>query len=84
MKPLGHPVTHFWKVNRMARVTGVDLSAAHEQGDMSSAEWADVVTRCRGCEWTEGCERFLQNHVDGDAEPPKACANHDLFKALKP
>ena len=84
MKPLGNTVNHFWKMNRMARVTGVDPAEAYEKGDLSTAEWADMVTRCRGCDWVDGCGRFLDMHVEGDAAVPEACANYDVFKRLQP
>jgi hypothetical protein len=83
MKPLGDPITHFWNVQRMARATGTDLVAAHDTGALSSEDWAGMVTRCRGCEWAEGCQEWLPEHTDGTAKAPKGCVNRRIFDALK-
>jgi len=84
MKPLGDPVKHFWKVQQMAKATGVDLVEARAEGKLPDAAWADTVTNCRGCDWVEGCERFLDQAEDGQATPPSGCVNQKPFEALKP
>ena len=86
MRPLGNARHHFWLVQRMAGLNGLDLAGARARGDLDQETWADVVERCRGCDWTEGCERFLTKGVlakrDG-AEWPKQCRNRMSLAGLK-
>jgi len=86
MKPLGDTTQHYWLAQRMARLHGVDLTQASVDGEMDQAEWAEMVTRCRGCLWTQGCERHLASGelsgltVDG---LPEKCLNRERFAALR-
>lgn len=82
MKPLGDPITHFWLVQDMARAAGVDLPAARRDGALPDADWAAMVTRCRGCRWTDGCQDWLARQEGGDAFVPPACANRAVFDRL--
>ena len=84
MKPLGDENDHFWKVQRMARATDVDLAQAYAGGELTESQWVETVQRCRSCDWLEGCARFLDRNDTGGAQPPDACINHKLFEALKP
>ncbi len=84
LRPLGDPVRHFWLAQSMAKTAGVDLADASYKGLISQGEWADAVTRCRGCAWVEGCERWLKGHDVGGAEDaPGACVNAEIFARLK-
>lgn len=84
MKPLGDTRSHFWRIQRMAQVTETDLSAAMAQAELSSAEWAEMVEACRGCDWAEGCERWLAAHsAESEAMPPRTCRNRDRFERLR-
>ncbi|MEZ5716201.1 MAG: DUF6455 family protein [Paracoccaceae bacterium] len=86
MRPLGEMRTHYWLAQRMAGRHALDLSEAAARGDLDQETWAGVVQRCRGCGWTEGCERFLAR---GDLAPdpreswPETCPNRTLFASLK-
>ena len=81
-RPLGPVNAHYWRVLRMAQASGVDLAEAVAQAEISAEDWAAMVTRCRGCQWVEGCARWLARS-DDDARPaPRACLNHDRFDAL--
>ena len=82
-KPLGDPITHYWLAKRMAQTVGVDLVAATESGAFSQEDWAETVNRCRGCEWTDGCQKWLPEHEDGADHAPRQCRNTKLFEALK-
>lgn len=82
MKPLGDPLSHFWLVQDMARTADVDLSGLRASGRLSAEDWAQMVTRCRGCAWTKDCKRWLAATQD-DAEVPPACANRAAFDALR-
>ncbi len=82
MKPLGKANHHFWRVQKMARATGIDLVAAVRSGELSPQDWADMVQSCRACDWAEQCRHRLKNgqslgHV------PAECANCDWFEALE-
>ncbi|RFU12152.1 hypothetical protein DZD18_13350 [Rhodobacteraceae bacterium W635] len=84
VRPLGDPVHHFWLAQSMAKATGVDLAAAMREGRIAQQDWADMVTRCRGCIWAEGCAHWLAAQEAGAAEVPGACANADVFTRLQP
>lgn len=80
---LGDETEHYWLVQRMAQATGTDLVAAMEDGALSSADWAGMVTRCRGCTWTDGCGHWLDDPEAGGARPvPQDCENRARFAAL--
>ena len=83
MRPLGETRRHFWLVQRMADVSGLDLARASARGDLDQETWADVVQRCRGCVWTEGCERFLQRGHEDGFEWPEKCLNRLSLATLK-
>ncbi|OWU85493.1 hypothetical protein ATO6_00640 [Oceanicola sp. 22II-s10i] len=85
MNTLGDVSTHLQLVRRMARATGVDLDAAHQRGALADAEWAATVTRCRGCQCTEDCSRWLAEGELAAAGPrpaPQGCENKALFATL--
>lgn len=87
MHALGNPITHFWLVQDMAQAAGVDLAAARREHRLSVEDWAAMVTRCRGCQWTDGCQSWLaaQGTDAADAAPqaPPACANRAVFDTLR-
>ena len=84
MKPLGDQNTHFWLAQRMAQLTETDLVAAMDAAQLTQEDWARMVQECRGCDWAEGCEKFLALQ-DGEpvAEAPETCRNSERFAALK-
>ena len=84
VRPLGDEQKHYWMARRMAKTVGVNLGEAYEAGKLSQEEWAVTVQRCRGCNWAEGCEKWLPQHQDGAERPPRACANLALWERLKP
>jgi len=63
----------------MAKATGTDLQAALEEGRISHADWADLVTSCRACTWVEGCACWLAKQEAGGAEAPESCHNAAFF-----
>lgn len=82
-RPLGETGVHFWRVQRMAKACGVNPAQAADQGDLPQEDWADLVHRCRSCQWAEGCDRWLCNHAGSTGEqPPAQCVNADIFKSL--
>lgn len=86
VRPLWSQTRHYWLAKRMAKATGLDLCAAMDRAALSQADWAQMVTRCRGCGWRESCERWLDRAPDGSGAPrdiPQTCANAHRFAALK-
>ena len=87
IRRLGTPVDHLWLAQRMAKTMGVDLCSAYDAGDLSQQEWASMLTRCRGCAWTEGCSDFLHRatlpDAETQAETPHDCRNATRFDALR-
>ena len=80
---LGDENEHYWLVQRMARATGVDLVEATKAGVLSQEEWAGIVTRCRSCQWSEGCQSWLSEPVDEERPFPETCINRKRLAALK-
>ncbi|GAA6189078.1 DUF6455 family protein [Litorivita sp. NS0012-18] len=80
--PLGSRKRHYWLVQRMAAAAAVDLNAAFEAGDLGSDSWAQTIETCRGCDWVEGCEKWLAQEDEGRAAPA-TCHNRVTFEALK-
>lgn len=84
MKPLGDTKTHFWLAQKMAKITETDLVRAMEKAELTQEDWAEMVNSCRGCDWTNGCERWQESHVEETVEkPPTGCVNRDRFLSLK-
>lgn len=82
MQPLGDEKDHFWLAQRMAKTTGVDLVEAFDTGALGSQDWADMVTRCRGCSAPEKCGRWLDSHYSA-ASQPGYCENRSKFADLQ-
>ncbi|MFW2544299.1 DUF6455 family protein [Primorskyibacter sp. 2E107] len=82
VRPLGATRAHYWMVQRMAKATGVDLVQAAERAALSQDDWARMVTRCRGCEWVQGCSHWLEQGTDALRPCPDGCANQGVFARL--
>jgi rubrerythrin len=67
---------------RMAKTTGADLVSAFDKGELDQHEWAQMVHNCRGCDWTEGCERWLKGHDHSDSVP-QSCPNCGRFSQMQ-
>ena len=80
--PLGDIRHHFMLSQSMAKVTGADLAHAVHEGRITQDDWANAVTRCRGCDWAETCEHWVMAQGDVHVAPPEECANADLFQRL--
>jgi hypothetical protein len=81
--PLGDEKRHYWLALGMAQASGADLQRALDEGRITHGDWAEVVTRCRGCGWTEGCDCWLAAQ-DGEtsASVPQACPNAAFFETV--
>ncbi|MBN8185351.1 MAG: hypothetical protein GYB50_05240 [Rhodobacteraceae bacterium] len=82
-QPLGDPQEHYWLVQRMAQANGTDLVLATDAGILTQEDWAGMVQRCRGCKWTDGCQRWLDRPEDALRDTPEDCVNRAHFAALK-
>lgn len=82
MRPLGETRRHFWLAQKMAGLHGLDLARGSARGDLDQETWAAMVQRCRGCDWTGGCERYLSRGEALDSLP-EGCRNRLGFATLK-
>lgn len=83
VRPMWSLSRHYWLAKRMAKATGVDLAAAMDVAALTQSDWADMVRRCRGCAWREGCERWLDTCEKGERPVPGGCENREKFQRLK-
>ncbi|MFZ7091799.1 DUF6455 family protein [Primorskyibacter sp. 2E233] len=82
-RPLGPERRHYWMAQRMAKATGVDLVEAMEEHALTQEDWSRIVTRCRGCEWVQGCKHWLAQGGDTIRDLPEGCANRARYAALR-
>lgn len=81
-RPLGDERRHYWLALGMAQRTGADLQAALDGGQITHGDWAEVVQKCRGCTWAEGCACWMAAQERGEADVPQACPNAALFERV--
>ncbi len=79
---LGQIMAHVRLVGRMGKATDTDLNGAYEAGDLSQKEWAEMVQICRGCDWADHCDAWLDSH-EKVACPPENCLNRSKFEELE-
>ena len=79
---LGDETEHYWLAQSMAKAVGVDLAKAQTEGHLTQDDWAGMVQRCRGCDWTEGCKKWLSVAAWGQETAPATCENHTRFASL--
>ena len=79
---LGDKTEHYWLVQRMAKASGVNLVRAVEEGLLSQADWAGIVTRCQGCRRAGDCEHWLDAPIDDTRDVPSPCRNRNRFVDL--
>ena len=77
MQTLGEIRPHMFRVLGMAKSRGVDLAAAKADGQITQADFANMVTTCRGCTDPEACARLMEQRR---AVP--FCPNADTFTRL--
>ncbi|MCA0929110.1 DUF6455 family protein [Ruegeria profundi] len=82
MPHLGEIMTHLRLVLRMGQATGTDIVAAHEQGHLTQQDWAEMVHKCRGCDWANRCPDWLDRH-EIVKNAPQTCRNRQRFAALQ-
>lgn len=84
MPKLGAISEHLTLVRRMAQATGTDLAGALQDGGLTSADWADMVTNCRGCACADSCRAHLSmTEITGrPTAAPDYCENRATFARL--
>ncbi|PUB12113.1 hypothetical protein DFP92_11189 [Yoonia sediminilitoris] len=82
MKPMGEPRKHYWQVLKMANATGTPLQAAFEDGDLGSADFADLITKCQRCPQPEKCSVIL-DRVRKLPDTPDFCPNRETYARLR-
>lgn len=81
--PLGDPLRHYWLALSMAKAAGAEVVQAFAQGRLSQDDWAALVHHCRGCDWAQGCRRWLDHVEWGEQAIPEDCANRGVLERLK-
>lgn len=79
---LGDPATHFFLTRSVARVMGVNLSEAMAEHELSAADYAEMVNRCRQCQKVATCQEWLGQKRTRPAEAPEHCCNADILRRL--
>ncbi len=73
---------HFWITRGMARRMGVNLTEAMHDGFLTQADFATMITRCRGCDGAQGCMAFLADHAGQSGSAPDWCRNGTILREL--
>ncbi len=80
---LGPINRHFWLTRSVARCMGVSLSQAMTEGQLSEADYATLVTRCRSAECADTCQLWLANQTTKAEEAPMHCVNAEVLNGLR-
>ncbi|MCB1335187.1 MAG: hypothetical protein KDK26_16445 [Roseivivax sp.] len=80
---LGDPERHFWLTRSVARTLGLNLSEAIASHRLSEGEYAEMVTRCRGCSNTADCEEWLSCGGTKDCTAPRSCRIAEMLARLR-
>ncbi|WP_322891807.1 MULTISPECIES: DUF6455 family protein [unclassified Yoonia] len=82
MQTLGDMREHFLRVVKMSKACGVNLSTALDERQIDAPEYADMVTRCRGCSEVGKCDKLLAT-MPALPQAPAYCENRDEFAQLR-
>jgi len=82
MNTLGEARRHFWLTVGMSRRIGVDLNEAIHAQRLTTTDYTDMVTRCRGCDWADACEDWQAAQKGAISECPRTCLNRSLWDHL--
>jgi hypothetical protein len=66
----------------MAQAMSVDLSELLYIGGLSTSEYAEMITRCRGCAQSTACADWLEARKRGehaDLPSPHQCENREVL-----
>ena len=74
---------HFWITRGMGRRMGVDLSQAIQEGDLTHADFATMITACRTCGRSEFCLALLSERGSAPDALPADCPNRRVLESLR-
>ncbi|WP_275806792.1 DUF6455 family protein [Pseudothioclava nitratireducens] len=74
---------HFWLTRGLARRLGVNITESIHHGFLTQADFADLITRCRGCSRAQGCMAFLSENDGPLASAPDWCPNAPILGELR-
>lgn len=80
---LGDPARHFFMTRSVARVMGLNLNDAMNEGCLAPDTYAGMVTRCRGCALVSACEKWLASQATLTRTPPPGCCNSTILADLR-
>jgi hypothetical protein len=67
----------------MAAEVGADTARAFAEGEIDAQGWGEMVDRCRGCGWVEGCRDWLARPEHRPRDVPGQCPNARMLRALR-
>lgn len=82
LKPLGPTGKHVQLVSRMAEAAGTDPASAADAGTLSQEAWSEAIRRCRGCNWSSDCARWLNTPARERRPVPARCENQVFLMRL--
>ncbi|WP_417808607.1 DUF6455 family protein [Thioclava sp.] len=74
---------HFWITRGMARRMGVNLTKGVQEGDLTRADVAAMVTACRTCGRSEFCLALLSERGPAPNALPADCPNKPALESLR-
>ena len=74
---------HFWLTRSVARMIGVNLTEAMEEGRLTPDGYCEMVSRCRTSGCCERCQSWLARQNGHAAAAPDCCANAPTLNALR-
>lgn len=80
MRKLGKTRSHYCLVLGRAKAVGADLCGAVQSGDLAQADFAEMVTRCRGRAKPDRCRDNLARSTSTTI--PAFCRNATELAAL--
>lgn len=82
-RTLGEFNPHFQQLRAVAARAGTDLGEAVHEGRITTAGYAQAITRCRGANCLHSCLTWLQAPEASSALIPEFCANREIFEQLR-
>lgn len=74
---------HFWLSRSVARMLGVNLSAAMTHGLLSATQYNDMIDRCRTGACHDACEAWLARQPGRADAAPSCCRIADILNRLR-
>ena len=74
---------HFWLARSVARVLGVNLSAAMAQGRLSATQYSEMIDRCQSGGCHASCEAWLARPSGSADAAPAECRIARILERLR-